>query len=581
MTTPFFGLDIATRALQTQQTLVDITNQNIANANTPGFSRQTAEVRETAAYPIPVFSSAGVPGQLGTGVEVAAITRARNSYLDNQMRTQLASQGRWDAHKTALSNIESAINEPSTSGLSSALSKYFSAWQDVANNPSDASARASVVEQGKALADGFNNTVGQLQQQQRDLDQQIGLTVANINDYANQIANINKQVAQVETAGMHANDLRDQRDQLLDKLSSLVKVTTVESSDGQVSVFAGGHQLIDRSTANQLQTVTPVGQSFSQVQWPDGSQLNPGNGQLQGELESRDQIVASRIQGLNDLASRVITQVNALHVSGMDLNGKPGIPFFTGTDATSMAVNPALTAAGGTDYVAAARAYKDASGAYTSAKGDSSNAVALGELANSMASVDTSTGLGSNPNVSGPPAMTVTAISTNGANASTIYTYAWDGANSTLKVTASPSGLSADVSAALGPNGSNQVMTIDGLGVRLTVSVPNGATLNSALQGMVGQSVSTAGNPTTISNQYAQFVATLGVDSNTAQGQSTNQGVLVNQLQQQRETVSGVSIDEETTHLIQYQRAYQAAAHVVSVMDSMLDTLINHTGTGA
>jgi flagellar hook-associated protein 1 FlgK len=117
--------------------------------------------------------------------------------------------------------------------------------------------------------------------------------------------------------------------------------------------------------------------------------------------------------------------------------------------------------------------------------------------------------------------------------------------------------------------------------VRLTVSVPNGATLNSALQGMVGQSVSTAGNPTTISNQYAQFVATLGVDSNTAQGQSTNQGVLVNQLQQQRETVSGVSIDEETTHLIQYQRAYQAAAHVVSVMDSMLDTLINHTGTGA
>jgi flagellar hook-associated protein 1 FlgK len=177
--------------------------------------------------------------------------------------------------------------------------------------------------------------------------------------------------------------------------------------------------------------------------------------------------------------------------------------------------------------------------------------------------------------------MTVKAISTSGANPSTTYTYSWNGSN--LQVAASPGGQTATVNATLMPNasGSGQVMTLDGLGVRLTVAVPNGASLNSALGAMNNQSVATAGNPTTISSQYSQFVAALGVDSNTAQGQSTNQGVLVNQLQQQRETVSGVSIDEETTNLIQYQRAYQAAAHVVSVMDSMLDTLINHTGAGA
>jgi len=451
----------------------------------------------------------------------------------------------------------------------------------VANTPSDAAARASVIEQGKALADGFNNTVGQLQQQQRDLDTRVGLTVANVNDFATQIANINKQIGQVEASGMHANDLRDQRDQLLDKLTSLVKVTTVESSDGQVSVFAGGHQLVDRSTTNQLYVVIPTGQAFGQVQWSDGTQLDPGNGQLQGELDSRDNVLATQIQGLNGVAGRVISQVNAIHESGTDLNGNPGVPFFTGTDATSMAVNTALTGPNGTNAVAAARAYQDTSGNFTYAKGDASNAVALGELANSLSSVDTTQGLGQNGSIAGPPALTVSAISTSSANPSTTYTYSWNGSN--LQVAANPGGQTATVGATLMPNasGSGQVMTLDGLGVRLTVAVPNGASLNSALSAMNNHSVATAGNPTTISSQYSQFVAALGVDSNTAQGQSTNQGVLVNQLQQQRTATSGVSIDEETTNLIQYQRAYQAAAHVVSVMDSMLDTLINHTGAGA
>jgi flagellar hook-associated protein 1 FlgK len=519
---------------------------------------------------------------MGTGVQVTEITRARDTFLDGQVRTQLASQGNWDTQKTTLSNIESVINEPSTSGLSSMMTNYFSAWQDVANNPSDASARADVVEQGKALANGFNNTVNQLQQQQRDLDSQIGDSVANINDYASQIADINKQIAQVETTGMHANDLRDQRDELLDKLSSVVKVSSVESSDGEVSVFVGGRQLVDRTTANQVDTVTPVGQAFSQVQWTDGAPFEPTNGQLLGLITSRDQVVATRIQGINDLATRVINQVNAVHESGTDLNGKPGVPFFTGTDATTMAVNSQLTGTSGTDFVAASRAYQTSAGpppTFASASGDSSNAIALGELANTVAQVDTSTGLGSNPTVG---AMNVTAISANGANANSTYSYSWDATNNTLQVTSAPNGTTSDVTATIQPaaSGSNQVMTIDGLGVRLTVGVPNGTSLQNALQGMAGQSVSTAANPSTMGNQYSQFVAALGVDSNTAQGQSTNQAVLVNQLQQQQQSVSGVSLDEETTNLIQYQRAYQAAAHVVSVMDSMLDTLINHTAAG-
>jgi flagellar hook-associated protein 1 FlgK len=346
-----------------------------------------------------------------------------------------------------------------------------------------------------------------------------------------------------------------------------------------VSVYIGGHQLVDRSTTSQMKVVTPVGQSFNQVQWSDGSAVAPSTGQLAGELTARDSIVQSRIDGVNQLASRVIDQVNALHESGVDLNGNPGVPFFSGKDATDMAVSPQLTGSTGTNYVAAARQYQVSAGpppTFTYAKGDSSNAVALGELANSTSSVDTSTGLGANPTVG---SMTVSAISVNGAAASGTYAYNWDSTHNTLQVTTSPNGSTADVAATLQGNADNsgQVMTIDGQGVRLTVSVPNGTDLQTALQAMSGQSVTTGPNPSTISNQYSQFVAALGVDSNTAQGQSANEALLVTQLQTQQQSVSGVSMDEETTHLIQYQRAYEAAAHVVSVMDSMLDTLINHT----
>ena len=252
MTSPFFGLDIATRALRTQQTLVDISNQNIANANTPGFSRQEAVVKETVPYPIPVFRQSGQAGQLGTGVEVLEVNRVRDNFVDYQYRNQVGQQRRWDAQSNTLKQIEAVVNEPSTSGICSLMTKYWQAWQEVANSPSDISVRANLLEQGKALSDGFQSTVQAFQQQQRDVDQQIKLSVDDINNYSQQIANLNAQISQVETGGMKANDLRDQRDLLVDKLSQLVKVTTVESSEGSLSVYVGGHQLVDRDTVHPV-----------------------------------------------------------------------------------------------------------------------------------------------------------------------------------------------------------------------------------------------------------------------------------------------------------------------------------------
>ncbi len=182
MSSPFFGLDIATRSLRAQQTLVDIANQNIANANTPGFSRQSGVVTETMPYPIPVFRQSGAPGQMGTGVYVKEINRSRDTFADYQMRNQLTSQGSWDARSAALSQIEAVVNEPSATGLSAQMTKYFSAWQEVANSPADNAVRANLIETGKSLADTFQNSVQGPMKQQQDLDKEVGLAVTRIND---------------------------------------------------------------------------------------------------------------------------------------------------------------------------------------------------------------------------------------------------------------------------------------------------------------------------------------------------------------------------------------------------------------
>jgi flagellar hook-associated protein 1 FlgK len=587
MTSAFFGLDIASRALRTQQTLVDIANQNIANANTPGFSRQAGVVTQTAAYPLPVFrmgGGSGQAGQLGTGVQVKEVTRARDQFADYQIRGQLSAQGRWDARKDALTQVESIINEPSTTGISSTMGKYFAAWQEVANSPADTAVRANLLQSGEALTDAIRNTSAQLHQQQRDLDSQVELTMSSINDYSTQVANLNVQISQVESTGLKANDLRDQRDLALDKLSSLVKVSFNESVDGSVNVFVGSHQLVDREHVHSVGVDGSSG--FNTPVWTDATPSTPmtlTDGKLLGIVQSRDTLVQDRIDGLDQLANRLMESVNAVHMAGVGSDGKSGRPFFSGTDASDISLTSALQAIGGTSLIAAGRmqaATPPATG-YSFFSGDSSNAIAIAQIQTGVTQRDVGQTSGLHPSQT-LGAATVVGVDLSHASVNSNYTVHVTAGSPTPTVTFSQNGgapVTATLTVGADPSG-NQVITADGgtLGVRISVSAASGTTLNAALAGLDGQVAYTPAGQSSPNDQYANLIATLGVDSSTAASQSTNQQVLVDQLNKQRAQTSGVSLDEETTHLIQYQHAYQAAARVISVVDSMLDTLINNTG---
>jgi flagellar hook-associated protein 1 FlgK len=582
MTSAFFGLETATRSLRAQQTLVDIANQNIANANTPGYSRQVGVIKETQAYPIPVFRQSGQAGQLGTGVEITEVNRARDTFADFQIRNQMTSQGRWDARSAALQQIEATTNEPSTTGLSSLMTKYWSSWQEVANSPADSSVRANMIESGKALADGFQNTMQQLTAQQGDLDTQVQRTVTSVNDYAVQIANLNKQISQVETGGMHANDLRDQRDQIMDSLSSLVKFTAVESSEGSVSIYVGNHQLVDRDQVHNMGIDASSGKA--QPVWTDSTPNAPvtlSDGKLQGLMQARDTIVQGRMDSLNALATRVIESVNAVHQAGVGLDGVSGRAFFTGTNAATMGVNSALTAPGCTSFVAAARmtaATPPATG-YTWASGDGSNAIAIAQIQQAVGQRDTTQAGLSAGQTFGPSTVLGLDLSHSSANANITMNVAAGVPNPTVTFTQGSTTVTATLTVGTDASG-NQIITADGgsLGIRVSVTAATGTTLNAALTPLDGQVTHTPPGPSTPGDQYAQQISSLGVDTSTAKSQAANQLVLVNQLTKQREQVSSVSLDEETTNMIKFQHAYQAAARVINVVDSMLDTLINHTG---
>jgi flagellar hook-associated protein 1 len=581
MTSAFFSLETATRALRAQQTLVDIANQNIANANTPGYSRQVGVIKETAAYPIPVFRQSGEAGQLGTGVAITEVNRARDTFADFQIRNQMSSQGRWDAQSAALAQIEATTNEPSTTGLSSLMTKYWSAWQELANSPADSSVRSNLLESGKALADGFQNSMQQLKQQQTDTDTQVQRTVTGINDFATQIANLNQQISQVETGGMKANDLRDQRDQLMDGLSSLVKFNSVESSTGAVSIFIGNHALVDREQVHAMGIDASTGKN--QPVWTDVTP-NPAvltsDGKLQGLIQVRDTTLQNRIDSVNALAARVIESVNAVHQTGVGLDGVSGRTFFSGTDAATIAVNTALTNTGGLSLVAAARmlpATPPATG-YTWASGDGSNAIAMAQIQQAVAQRDTAQAGLQAGQTFGPSTVLGLDLSHAASNA-TITMNVTAGSPPTVTFTQGSTTTTASLTIGTDQTG-NQVITADGgsLGIRVSVTAAAGTTLSAALTPMNGQLTHTPAGPATPGGQYTQDISALGVAASTAQSQAANQQVLVGQLTRQREQVSSVSLDEETTNMIKYQHAYQAAARMISVFDSMLDTLINHTG---
>ncbi len=464
------GLEIGRRALQAQQAALNTTSHNVANANTPGFSRRRAGLENVGS---------GIADPVGNGVEVSGIERLRSRFLDAQVRAENQLLGRWEALERALGGVESifneaagagaseagtVFNESSGTGLSGSLSRFWNAWQDLANMPESGAARAAVRQEAEFLTTTLHQAHRRLQESRTELDTQVAGEVGRLNEILDQLAAINTQIPRANFAGGGAADLEDQQDRLLDELSTAMDLAVVERDDGQVSVLMNGHNLVEGGEAVHLgvRQVTVEGRSGSQVVFADDGSLAPvREGKLRGLVETRDEFIPHLMDGLDELAATMVERLNALHREGAGLDGGTGVNFFDPeqTSASNIAVDRAI----------------------------------LEDLNRIAASQD-------------------------------------------------------------GNAGDN--------GIALAISgLRNGRFL--------------AGGTATIEGFYNTLLGEVGSRSKEAQTMAGNHRLFSTQIENRRQSVQGVSLNDEAAQLVLFQRAYQAAARTVSIIDDLMETTIN------
>ena len=380
----FGAINIALTALQAQRQALDTAGQNIANANTEGYSRQRVDMASMGAPASPAFYSRYTGA--GTGVKIEDISRATDHFLEVRAIQEHATDASLNQTKAILGRIELAFNEPSDNGLQAQLSDFWSAWDDVANQPDDLAARTQLIEKAQTVTTGFRAIATDLDSLKATSLDAAANDVTQINSLAKQVAQLNGAIQSANNGGLDANELMDKRSVLLTKLTSLVGITTQDMANGVVDVYVGGTALVRGvATAGMHLDVTgPVA-----FKWDvDNATVAINSGSDGGLLNAINVDIPKYRNAINNVATLFRNTVNGLHEQGVDLNSAPSatpsgrdliIPGgTTGTvDAKAISINPAITP----DLIAAA--------AVNAGKLDGTNALALAEASASATGPDT------------------------------------------------------------------------------------------------------------------------------------------------------------------------------------------------
>lgn len=448
------SLAIAVQAMLTDQGALAITSNNISNVNTPGYTRQVANLEEAP------------PAQYGNlnfggGVDLANIQSIRNNVLQLRLNQETQAQAKLNTFTNGMDQIQTVFNEASGTGLQSLLSNFFNSFQSLSVDPANDGDRQAVIGAAQSLAAGLQQSATTLVQQQQNSDQGVVQTVQQINQLTAQIATLNGEITTTAGAGLNTNSFEDQRAQLITQLSGLIDVQTISANGNTVTLTTNnGAELVVGNQSFDLQTGVNASTSFHDV-YAEGTDISSSiqGGSLAGDIQLRDQEIPSLQNNLDTLAYSVENAVNTQNAAGFDLNGNPGGNIFqppTGVSGaalnmTVMLTNPNLIAASG-----------------DGTPGDNANAIALADLQKQNI-------------ISGQPPVAY----------------------------------------------------------------------------------------------YATLVSQIGNDTATASSQLTGGTLLIQQLNDQINSVSGVSLNEEGANLIQYQNAYAAASRVATVVASLYQTVIN------
>jgi flagellar hook-associated protein 1 len=446
------SLATALSGLAAEQGALEVTTNNVANVNTPGYSREVPVLVES--NPIVDY-----PLTLGAGVTLQSVESIRDPILESQIQQETQTQGQLNTLVSALSQTQTNFTT-SSGDIGTAISNFFDSINQLSTSPADLSLRQGVLTAANDVATAFNTVANNLTAQRSSLDQNVVQTVGQINQLTAQIAQLNGQISQLQDAGENTGSFIDQRTEAIDQLSSLVDVSAIPSGNTLTLTTANGTALVAGNQSFQLST--QLGSDGVQHVYSQGNDITSTivSGQLGGLIQARDQQIPAIQNELDTLAAGFANAVNGVQAQGYDLNGNAGTNLF----------NP-------------------------------------------------------------PPANTT-------------------GAAASLSVAITdPSLIAASSDGTQGSNGNAEAM----------YALNNASVID-------GQSPS---------DYYSNIVFNVGNAASNANAEESASNLVLQQLDDQRSSVSGVSLDDEAANLVQYQQAYAASAQVINTVNTMMEDLIN------
>ena len=548
MTTNIFSvLNTAKLGLLSQQQAMQVTGHNIANVQTEGYSRQ--ELRFEA-----------IPN---SGVRVAEIKRSHDEFIYSQILGESDSHGRYQVRKDVFEQLEQLLSENNGQSLNGSFSNLFSGLQDVATNPTGLPERSNLIAEAQTLSSVFNNLGESLSQIQQNLDSTISVEVAKINTIAQGIGALNKSIHANESSTYKTNDLRDQRDKKIKELSEIIDLTFDAEQDGQISLtLKDGTPLVLKSSVFTMKTLANGNnKSFLDIAVLDEAGINKNvtssltGGTIKGFLEMRDVEVEGLKDKLDRLAAGFIQEFNEIHQQGFGIDGSTGNNFF----------NPLKT-------TVVNNVNNTGSSKLTAANGDPSNiSIDKYEItftgSNSISLQNLTTGESSGT-------FTFTSGSTfNLANGFAVTISGAPAVGDSYKLSASESAAKQfSVSSKILSN-SNKISA----GLNSRTDGGNARALTDLQSKLVFDNVTLkSGSGTfTFDEFYSSIVSTVGIQSYASRNTLSQKDGILLQLNTRRESISGVSIDEEMINMIKFQQAFNAAARLIGVAEEMMDNLIN------
>lgn len=560
MQSTFSGLNTMVNGIYTQRLGLNTVGHNISNSNTEGYSRQTAHAAATPSSE--VYTLAGA-SQVGNGSTVTSVIRARDIYADRQYWKENSTDGYYNGKADNYAKIESIFNDSDNSGVQNAMEKFYQAWQDCSTTASSDTSRQNVINAGQNFAQSLQIAAKQTKEQIDSLYDDISLSVVKMNRLMGQVVELNKNISGIEATGAHANDLRDQRDLIVDQLTSMTDITVYESANGMYTLVSNGTTLVNGITKVDLEMSAPKNNTTYSLSDYDimikqtGTVYTPGNGELKAQFEAVAED-KGYIDQVANMAAFMFTTMNDQHKAGYGIDGSKDKPF-----GNANAKDNATT---GLNFY-----------------GESDKAFQWDAKTGKLAMYDVNTG--DKEELSGMQILeklTVNSELTATDGHKKLATRSGErDTDGKLLYQAAAGGTTTDVTQAKKDAKGNPLpVDVNGTGDG------SNAVWVAALFNCERDKTSPEVNGTdrligngSLYSYYNTSMTTMGSDASNMNGRVKFQSGVMDQVENLRSSTNGVNWDEELSNMITFQQGYSACSRCLSAMDECLDKLINGTGT--